>query len=78
MEKVRVGFLRRTILDFMAKYIGIDDIGYVVAKVISEAQATEIECKFSSINMKDTYVISINLSKEDENNGLKEVNGRNE
>ncbi len=78
MKKKRVGFFRTTMLNLMAKYIGVDDIGYVVAQVISEVQATEIECIFPSINMKDTYVISIKLSKEGENNGFKEVNGRNE
>lgn len=65
MEHKDVGFLRTRILEIMAKYIGIEDLGYVVANIISKARAKEMEYKFTSTELKDTYVISIKLSKED-------------
>ncbi len=64
MEHKYVGFLRTRILEFMAKYIGIDDLGYVVANVISEVRVKEVEYEFTNPKMKSAYVISIKLSKE--------------
>ena len=64
MECKKVGFLRARILEAMAKYIGVDDIGYVVANVISEARIREIECKITNANLDGTYILSIKLLKE--------------
>lgn len=69
MEEKRVGFLRTKILKMMAKYIGTDDLGYVAATIISEERATELEYTFTNGKLKDTYIISIKLSKKSARTG---------
>lgn len=64
MEVKCVGFLRTKILEMMAKYIGAGDLGYVVANIMSEKRAKEIEYEFTDGGLKDTYVISIKLRKK--------------
>ena len=59
-----VSFLRTRMLEFMAKYIGINDLGYVVANIIAEERVKELEYEFTGAKLKDTYVVSIKLSKE--------------
>ena len=65
MEEKRFSFLRTKILEFMAKYIGIDDLGYVVAIIISGKRTKELKYEIINHNLKDTYAISIKLSKEE-------------
>lgn len=63
MNIKQVGFLRTKMLEMMAKYIGADDLGYVVATIISEERATELEYTFTNGKLKDTYFLHIKLSK---------------
>lgn len=67
MQEIKVGPLRTKILKMMAKYIGIDDLGYVIANVISEERAAEVEYEFEHLSkdkeFKGTYILSIKLSK---------------
>lgn len=68
MEEKRVSFLRTKILEMMAKYIGIDDLSYVISRIISEERVTEVEYGITNSKLKDIYILSIKLSKE-VNNG---------
>jgi hypothetical protein len=78
MECKNVGFLRTKVLEMMAKYIGIEDLAYVISNIISEERVTEVEYEITNSKLEDVYTLSIKLSKENKNNGFKEDNGRNE
>lgn len=65
MEEKLVSPLRTKILRLMAKYIGIDDLCYVISNIISEERVTKVEYEITNTKLKGTYLLSINLSKEE-------------
>lgn len=73
MNVKQVSFLRTKILEMMAKYIGTGDLGYVVAVILSEKRATELEYTITNDKLKDTYFLHIKLSKKSAVKG-REVN----